>query len=84
LADSRARNCSSGTAPRFHEFVLQTTEAPAQLNARLLEHKIIGGLDLSRWYPELGNATLWCATELNTREQIEAAASVVAGAEVAA
>jgi glycine dehydrogenase subunit 1 len=73
-----------GNSPRFHEFVLQTTESPAQLNDRLLEHKIIGGLDLSKWYPELGNATLWCATELNTREQIEAAASVVAGAEVAA
>ena len=71
-------------SPRFHEFVLQTTESPAQLNERLLEQKIIGGLDLSKWYPELGNATLWCATELNTREQIEIAASVLAGAEVAA
>ena len=65
-------------SPRFHEFVLQTAESPAQLNARLLEQKIVGGLDLSKWYPELGNATLWCATELNTREQIESAAGVLA------
>src|SRR6202012_1717049 len=28
-------------APRFHEFVLQTSETPEQLNARLLENKII-------------------------------------------
>jgi len=71
-------------SPRFNEFVLSTTEAPAELNARLLEQKIIGGADLSRWYPELGHATLWCATELNSRAQIEAAASVLAGAPVEA
>ena len=64
-------------SPRFHEFVLQTSESAASLNARLLENKIIGGLDLSQWYPELGNATLWCATELNTRAQIEAAAKAI-------
>src|ERR1700744_1899670 len=65
-------------APRFHEFVLQSSETPEQLNARLLENKIIGGLSLKKWYPELGNATLWCATELTTKEQIDAAATVVA------
>jgi glycine dehydrogenase subunit 1 len=70
--------------PRFHEFVLQTDEAPEQLNSRLLEKKIIGGLDLRRWYPELGNATLWCATELTARAQIDAAAAVLADAPVAA
>jgi glycine dehydrogenase subunit 1 len=64
--------------PRFHEFVLQTGESPALWSKRLLDEKIIGGLDLSRWYPELGNATLWCATELNTRERIDAAAKVLA------
>ena len=57
-------------APRFHEFVLQTDEDPEQLNARLLEKKIIGGLDLRKWYPELGNATLWCATELTTKDRL--------------
>jgi len=64
-------------SPRFHEFVLQTTESSAALSTRLLEQKIIGGLDLSKWYPELGNVTLWCATELNTRAQIEATANVL-------
>jgi len=71
-------------SPRFHEFVLQTTEAPTDLSSRLLEKKIIGGLDLSKWYPELGNATLWCATELNTRTQIEAAAEALAGSAIEA
>ena len=65
-------------APRFHEFVLQTTESPATWQQRLLENKIVGGIELSRWYPELGDATLWCATEVITREQIERAAHVLA------
>jgi glycine dehydrogenase subunit 1 len=65
------------TSPRFHEFVLQTSESPEQLNAQLLKQKVIGGLPLSRWYPELGNASLWCTTELNTREQIDHAASLL-------
>ena len=65
-------------APRFHEFVLQTDEAPAAWSKRLLDEKIVGGVELSRWYPELGNATLWCATEVVTREQIDKAAKVLA------
>ena len=67
-------------SPRFHEFVLQTSESSASFNNRLLEEKIVGGLDLSKWYPELGNATLWCATEVITREQIDAAATVLESA----
>src|SRR6202167_2108821 len=64
-------------SPRFHEFVLQTSESPEQLNAQLLKQKVIGGLPLGRWYPELGNASLWCTTELNTREQIDHTASLL-------
>ncbi|MGA3082707.1 MAG: aminomethyl-transferring glycine dehydrogenase subunit GcvPA [Terracidiphilus sp.] len=66
-------------APRFHEFVLQTEEAPAEWSRRLLDAKIVGGIELSRWYPELGNATLWCATEMVTRTNIDTAAKVLTG-----
>ncbi len=69
-------------APRFHEFVLHTEESPAAWNSRLMEEKIVGGIDLSRWYPELKNATLWCATEIITRENIDDAARVLAAAPV--
>jgi glycine dehydrogenase subunit 1 len=62
-------------APRFHEFVLELPAGAEETNAALLEHKIIGGLPLAKWYPELGpNASLWCATELTTRKQMDAAA----------
>jgi glycine dehydrogenase subunit 1 len=78
LATQRGAKLLFQGAPRFHEFVLRTEESPALWSQRLLDEKIVGGLDLSRWYPELSNATLWCATELNTREQIDAAAKVLA------
>src|SRR6185437_7170268 len=65
-------------SPRFHEFVLETPISAEEMNAALLEHKIIGGLPLAKWYPELGpNASLWCATELTTRAQMDAAAEAV-------
>jgi len=71
-------------APRFHEFVLQTEESPAAISARLLQNKIVGGIELSRWYPELNNCTLWCATEVISRETIDKAAKVLASVTVEA
>jgi glycine dehydrogenase subunit 1 len=71
-------------APRFHEFVLQTQESPAQWSQRLMDEKIVGGIELSRWYPELRHATLWCATEVVARESIDHAARVLAAAPVEA
>jgi glycine dehydrogenase subunit 1 len=62
-------------APRFNEFVLQTREDPHVINSRLLGRKIIGGLPLKKFYPELGNSALWCCTELTTRSAIDAAAA---------
>ena len=62
-------------APRFHECVVELPGSTEETNAALLEHKIIGGLPLAKWYPELGpNASLWCATELTTRVQMDAVA----------
>jgi glycine dehydrogenase subunit 1 len=67
-----------GGAPRFHEFVLDLGKDAEQVNAALLEKKIIGGLPLAKWYPELGpNASLWCATELTTKARIDAAAEAL-------
>jgi glycine dehydrogenase subunit 1 len=67
-----------GGAPRFNEFVLQGSKTAEAANAALLEKKIVGGLPLEKFYPELGpNVSLWCATELTTRAQIDAAAEVL-------
>jgi glycine dehydrogenase subunit 1 len=67
--------------PRFNEFVIETSEDPAAINSRLLGQKIVGGLPLKKFYPELGNAALWCCTELTTRSMIDTAAGVVAESE---
>ncbi len=64
-------------APRFNEFVLQTKEDPYELNNRLLQKKMIGGFPLKKFYPELGNAALWCCTELNSKEEIDTAVQAV-------
>ena len=65
-------------APRFNEFVVQTSEDPYAINNRLLGHRIVGGLPLKKFYPELGNAAVWCCTEMTTRTAIDTAVSLVA------
>ncbi len=68
-------------APRFNEFVVQTSEDPRVINGRLLGHKIVGGLSLAKFFPELGNAALWCCTEMTTRTAIDTAVGVLAESE---
>lgn len=57
--------------PFFHEFVVETTLEPAKINAKLLDDQIIGGLDLSRFYPELDHHLLFCVTETKSKEDID-------------
>jgi glycine dehydrogenase subunit 1 len=64
-------------AKRFNEFVVQSKEDPHVITDRLLQKKMIGGFNLGKFYPELGNAALWCCTEVNTRQQIDAAVEAV-------
>ena len=81
LLAAGAKTLFDGT-PRFHEFVLDAGAPAGELNSSLLRQHIIGGLALANWYPELGeNAALWCATEMITKAQIDAAANVLAGIE---
>ena len=70
-----------GGAPRFNEFVIQTSEDPNAVNKRMLGNKIVGGLPLKKFYPELGNASLWCCTELTTRTAVDTAVGFVAESE---
>jgi glycine dehydrogenase subunit 1 len=66
--------------PFFNEFVARTNgKSPDQINSRLLDQKIIGGLPLGRFYPELSDCMLLCATEMNRREQMDAVAAAFEG-----
>ena len=60
------------SGPFFNEFVASAGGRPAEeINTRLLEKKIIGGLPLGRFYPELSDGVLLCATEMSRREQMD-------------
>ncbi len=52
--------------PFFNEFVVH-----GRRTKRLLEKKIFGGLNLRKFYPELGEALLLCVTEVHSREHID-------------
>lgn len=62
---------------RFHEAVLQLDRKPAEVLEALAQRGIIGGFDLSRRYPELGNALLVCATETRSSEDVAAYAKAL-------
>ena len=68
-------------APRFNEFVIETSEDPYAINSRLLGHNIVGGLPLKKFFPELSNASLWCCTEMTSRTLIDTAVGLVAESE---
>ena len=59
----------------FREFVASCPGPPAQINQRLLDYGIIGGLDVSTSVP---NGILLCVTEMNSREEIDALVSALA------
>jgi glycine dehydrogenase subunit 1 len=67
------------SGPFFNEFVARVEgRTPEELNKALMKKKIVGGLPLGRWYPELADSMLWCATEMSTRAGMDAAAGVTA------
>jgi glycine dehydrogenase subunit 1 len=65
------------TAPHFHEAVLLLDRPPAAVLAALSRRGILGGLDLSERYPELGHALLVCATETKLGVDIDAYAAAL-------
>ena len=54
----------------FHEFVTSSPICPEKLMSALEEKNILGGLPVE-------GRILWCATEMNTAEQIETLVSVI-------
>jgi glycine dehydrogenase subunit 1 len=61
------------TAPRFNEFVVRAPSNAEELLSRLAsEHNITGGLALSRYYQGRDTDFLVCATETNSRAELDA------------
>ena len=65
-------------APRFHEAVLLLDRPVRGVLEALAARGIVGGVDISRDYPSLGNALLVCATETRTPGDIATYARALA------
>ena len=64
--------------PFFHEFSVCCPRPVAEINDHLLEHGFLGGYDLGEDYPSLKDHMLIAVTEMNTRDEIDALADVLA------
>jgi len=61
-------------APGFMEFTVdfsRSGKTVGEVNRQLLKAGVFGGLDLSPWYPELGQSALYCVTEVTSKERID-------------
>ncbi len=73
---AKAHYLASQSTPRFqgkffNEFVARVGD-PEAINKALLKKKIIGGLPLGKFYPELADCMLLCATEMSRRSDMDA------------
>jgi glycine dehydrogenase subunit 1 len=61
-------------SPHFKEFTVNfdaTGKTVAEINRALLPKGILGGKDLSHDFPELGQSTLYCVTEVHAQADID-------------
>jgi glycine dehydrogenase subunit 1 len=65
------------SAPFFNEVVVDVHQPAREVLAKLQERKILGGVDLGRWYPEFSTCILMNATELTTSGEIESLANAL-------
>jgi len=55
----------------FKEFPVTFNKPVREVNEALLGHKIFGGKNLTTEYPELGEAALYCVTEMHSLGMID-------------
>jgi glycine dehydrogenase subunit 1 len=66
------------SAPFFNEFVVRGDRLEERVR-RCLGKKIVPGVALGAWYPELRDCLLVCATEMSEREEIDRLVETIAG-----
>ena len=64
--------------PFFHEAVLRLRAPVGEVLRSLAAHNVLGGLDLGRYYPQLADGLLICATERRTHEDLAGYADLLA------
>lgn len=61
----------------FHERVVLLDKPANRVLAAMAERGVLGGLDLSEYYPDLGSAILVCVTETKTQGDLDKYVSVM-------
>jgi glycine dehydrogenase subunit 1 len=75
---AKAGYASPFSAPTFNEFVVRFPDGFADIWKALLEKKIVAGLHLAPYYPELSDCWLMCVTETIDKAAIDALVKEVA------
>ena len=60
------------SGPTFNEFVVEFPEKFSTMSKELSNRKIIAGLPMESFYPEMNNHRLFCVTETKSKEDIDA------------
>jgi glycine dehydrogenase subunit 1 len=69
---SHVKGCKLAfSSPTFNEFVLEIEGDPEKVLREMKKEKIVGGLPLARFYPELNRHLLVTVTEMITKEEID-------------
>jgi len=66
------------SGPFFNEFVV-SVKGLERLFRECAKRKIVPGISLAQWYPELEDCLLLCATEMNEKEGIDALVGTFSG-----
>jgi len=55
----------------FHEFVIELDANVSEVIDTMAEQAVLGGFDISAYYPELGNCLLVCVTEVKVESDLD-------------
>ncbi len=67
------------SGPIYNEFTVRTSRPASEVLAAFAEQKILGGVAIGEFFPELQNDFLVAVTEMNTREQMDRYVEVLRG-----
>lgn len=66
------------SGPFFNEFVVQVPGLPGRLSS-FAQEKIVPGVPLGPWYPELEDSLLICVTEMSEEEEVDSLVRAFSG-----
>ena len=70
------------SAPFFNEFVVKTPKPASEIVNQLIDKKMLGGIALDAFYPQMNNSLLVCVTETTTRKAIDNLVAALASSEL--